>query len=277
MARKTTGTTGNGGSTALATVKPRPITPATESTLAGVLGSDRALAKMPGTGGEVVSQEGVTRVTGRDYATGAATVPAAEIYFLDGAKPRGHGVWLGEADKVAWLDPVTGYECIMMRHSPDGFLSGYVGVPDGHPLFGWKHQAVPAELGIEVHGGLSYSRICQDGPSPQRRLVFEARRICHVVVGQAPLSHATEYRVHGDAWWFGFDCNHVYDVVPGRQRDRQRFMGAETGAEYRDDAYVVREILNLAAQLKAVADGRPVPRREGPPLPAIGLDPKRGG
>jgi hypothetical protein len=54
-------------------------------------------------------------------------------------------------------------------------------------------------------------------------------------------------------------------------------MGAETASEYRDDGYVVREVLNLAAQLKAIADGRPVPVREGPPLPAIGLDPRRGG
>jgi hypothetical protein len=50
-------------------------------------------------------------------------------------------------------------------------------------------------------------------------------------------------------------------------------MVAETPAEYRDDAYVIREITNLAAQLKAIADGEPVPAREGPPLPPIGLEP----
>lgn len=277
MARKTTKAP-TARSTALAVIKSKQLTGTAEAALVPLVGSERAIARMPGSGGEVAHQQGVTRVTGRDYATaGGPTVPAAEIYFVDGAKPRGDGIWLGEADKVAWRDDATGLECIMMRDNPDGFLSGYVGVPQGHPLFGWEHEAIPAELGIEVHGGLTYSRICQDGPSPQRSLVTESRRICHVIVGQVPLSHATEYRVEeGDAWWFGFQCDHVYDIVPGRQRDRQRFMGAETDAEYRNDAYVVREVLNLAAQLKAIADGRPAPPRGGPPLPAIGLDPERG-
>ncbi|MFD1949466.1 hypothetical protein ACFSGX_01630 [Sphingomonas arantia] len=216
-------------------------------------------------------------MTGRDYATSGRTVPAAEVYFIDGSKPKENGPWLGEADKVAWLDPSTGYECIMMRDSPEGFLSGYVGVPEGHPLFGWEHKAVPLDLGIEVHGGLTYSCVCQDGPSPRLSLVLEAQRICHVLIAAAPLQHATDYRAHGDAWWFGFRCDHVYDVVPGAQRHRRRFMAAETAAEYRDDAYVVCEILNLAAQMKAISEGRPMPPREGPPLPAIGLDPQRGG
>lgn len=165
----------------------------------------------------------------------------------------------------------------MMRDNPEGFLSGYVGVPGTHPLFGWEHDAIPPDLGIEVHGSLTYSRICQDGPSPQRALLYEARRVCHVPVGTVPLKHATDHRPHLDQWWFEFDCNHLYDVVPGRRRDRQRFMALETGAEYRDDRYVVREILNLAKQLRAIGDGRPAPVREGPPLPAIGLDPQRGG
>lgn len=278
MARKKTGASGASTRKSSANVAvTQPLTPSAETALAPGLGSERALAKLSGTGGEVSREAGVTRVTGRDYATREGRVPAAEIYFVDGAKPREAGPWLGEADKVAWIDDVTGYECIMMRDNPDGFLSGYVGVPEDHPLFGWNHEVVPSGLGIEVHGGLSYSRICDEGPSPQRTLIVEARRICHVVVGQVPLRHATDHRVHPGQWWFGFDCDHVYDVVPGRQRDRERFMGAETGAEYRDDAYVVREIRSLAAQLKAIADGTPVPAREGPPLPAIGLDPQRGG
>lgn len=261
------------GSTSLATIKPQALTADSEVALATAVGSDRALAKMPGAGGEVARQEGVTRVTGRDYATSGGTVPASEIYFVRGAKPDGDGVWLGEADKVAWIDPATGYECIMMRDNPEGFLSGYVGVPGSHPLFGRDHDAIPPDLGIEVHGGLTYSRVCQEGPSPQRTILYEARRICHVL----PLKHATDHRPHPDQWWFGFSCDHVYDVVPGRRRERQRFMGAETSAEYRDDGYVVREVLNLARQLRAIADGRSVPAREGPPLPAVGLDPQRGG
>lgn len=274
MVRKKTGA---GSSRAIAALEPKPLAGNGSASLAVALGSSEALAKMPGTGGEIVSQDGIVRISGRDYATGAGIVPAAEIYFAKDGMPKAEGPWLGEADKVAWVDPPTGLECIMMRDHPNGFLSGYVGVPEGHPLFGWKHDALPAGLGIEVHGGLAYSRICDEGPSPQRRLITEVRRICHVVVGAIPLTHATDHRVGEGQWWFGFDCNHLYDVVPRSVRNLDRFMGAETEAEYRDDGYVVREIRNLAAQLKAIADGLPMPPRDGPPLPPAGLDPHRGG
>jgi hypothetical protein len=57
-----------------------------------------------------------------------------------------------------------------------------------------------------VHGGLSYSRLCEHGPSPARRLAVEARRICHVVV-RPPIyhgvEHATYHRVEDPhVWWF---------------------------------------------------------------------------
>lgn len=176
----------------------------------------------------------------------------------------------------SWVDPATGLECIMLRDNPRGFLSGYVGVNEGHPLFGWDHRALAVDLGIEVHGGLTYSQICDDGPSPEPRLIRELRRICHVVVGEVPLRHATAHRADEGQWWFGFDCDHMYDVVPGDVHDRRSSAKAGIGAEYRDDEYVVREIRNLAAQLAAIRDGRPVPPRDGPPLPPVGLKPSVG-
>lgn len=260
-------------STALAAVPTPALIP--------LLGSEHALAKMPGSGGNVAREGGVTLVTGRAYATADRLVPASEIFFEEGAKPRGEGPWLGEADKVSWRDGETGFECIMMRETGRGHLSGYVGVPKDHPLWGWSHEAIPADLGIDVHGGLTYSQICEEGPSPARRLVMERRRICHVPripYQYEPVTHATEHRPEDEhVWWFGFSCDHVYDIVPGDRGQPKRFMGAETGAEYRDDSYVVGEILNLARQLRAIGDGTAVPPREGPQLPAIGLDPKRGG
>jgi hypothetical protein len=260
------------------------LVPVTPAALVQVAAPEQALARMPGDGGTVERQGDVTLVTGRDYATHERVVPASEIYFVSGAKPSADGPWLGEADKVAWRDPATGYECIMLREK-DGHLAGYVGVPRDHPLWGWEHEAVPADLGIEVHGGLNYSRICEEGPSPAprlaRRLATEARRVCHVPeapLRYEPLRQAGDHRVEdAHAWWFGFSCDHIYDVVPGDTSHGRRFMAAETGAEYRDDGYVVREVADLAAQLRAIADGVPVPRRSGPPLPAIGLDPQRGG
>ncbi len=177
---------------------------------------------------------------------------------------------------MAWKDAATGYECIMLRERPGGYLRGFVGVEPGHPLYGFDHDAVPAELDVEVHGGLTYSAVCQDGPSPQRRLIYEVRRICHVPVGYVPVVNATNHRpAHDAAWWFGFGCNHVYDIVPNERLDRRRFLAHETGAAFRDEAYVYGQIVDLAAQFRAIADGAPKPPRTSAPPPPLGLDPKR--
>jgi hypothetical protein len=273
MARKKTPPANKATTTALANI--------TGSALVPLFGSERALTKMPGNGGAVVRDGDVTLVTGRPYATDGRVIPASEIFFVNGAKPNRDGPWIGEADKLSWVDDETGFECIMLRETGDGYLSGFVGVPCGHPLWGWNHEAIPTDLGIDVHGGLTYSRICDEGPEPTRRIAVEARRICHVprVPYQfEPISHATDHRPEdAHVWWFGFDCNHLYDVIPGETRHGLRFLGAETGAKYRDDGYVVREVINLARQLRAIADREPVPEREGPPPPPIGLDPQRGG
>ena len=254
---------------------------ATADALLPILGSSLAVAKLVGTGGEVAREGDVTLVTGRDYATREMVVPADEIYYDGDATPAGDGPWLGEADKVSWRDQASGYDCIMLRDTSRGFLSGYVGLPRDHPLWGWECEAVPSDLGIDVHGGLTYSAICQDGPSPQRRIVTEAQRICHSphrLLGHIPFKHATDHRVaNDDAWWLGFSCDHAYDLSPGDLRPGAGFMKAEVGASYRDDGYVARETTALAAQLLAIANDGTAPGRDGPPPPPIGLDPDKGG
>ncbi|THD35059.1 MAG: hypothetical protein E7773_11380 [Sphingomonas sp.] len=256
------------------------VAPATADTLLPLLRSELAVAKLVGTGGGVAREDGVVLVTGRGYATSAGIVPAEEIYYDRESRPDGDGVWLGEADKVSWRDEASGYDCIMLRDSRRGFLSGYVGVPSDHPLWGWDSEAVAPDIGIEVHGGLTYSRLCQDGPTPARRLAVEARRICHVVIRPDvfhEVEHATDHRVEDKhAWWFGFECDHAFDLVPGDGRGSVAPSSSELARTYRDDAYVFRETTALAAQLRAVADGSEAPPRDGPP-PPVGLDPTRGG
>lgn len=254
---------------------------ATTDILRPLLDSDLAVAKLVGTGGELRREEGIVLVTDRGYATSGCVVPAEEIYYDRSKRRDGENLRLGEADKVSWRDEASGYYCIMLRDTHRDFLSGYVGIPRDHPLWGWESKAVPPELGIEVHGGLNYSRLCQHGPSPTRRLTAEARRICHVPgqpVGFEPTAYASDHRVDDPhSWWFGFSCDHVFDVVPADARGQARCLQAEVGAVYRDDGYVVRETIALAAQLRAIADNGAAPLRDGPPPPPIGLDPRRGG
>lgn len=223
-------------------------------------------------------------VRGHAYATREVTVAADEIYFVDKVRPKVDGAWLGEADKVAFRDPATGYECIMMRATHGGHLCGFVGIPPQHPLYGYREGAITDDLGIDVHGGLNYSKACQEGPTPDPRWVPKggvarhSRRVCHVPppLVRVETTHATSYRVqHDDAWWLGFSCDHAYDLMPGRSLAQGNYLGQETGQVYRDDGYVLREILFLAAQLRAIQDDEPLPVRLGDRPPPIGLDPHR--
>jgi hypothetical protein len=223
----------------------------------------------------VFKEQGVTLVVGQPYVMGVRSVVADAVYYVGAGRAERRESQLGGADKVAWRDAATGYECIIMRDEPRGYLSGYVAVPPGHPLYGFDHDAIPPDLDIEVHGGLTYSAVCDEGPNPRRVLMREARRICHV---NLPPRYASDYRAgHDQAWWVGFECNHVYDVVPEDRDDRSRFLGRETGAIFRDEAYVYDQVVDLAAQLRAIADGRPKPARTGAPPPPLGLDPKKAG
>lgn len=234
-----------------------------------------------GEAGAVFKEKGVTLVVGQPYGIDDRSIVADAVYYVGAEKAGARNGRLGEADKIAWRDPATGYECIIMRNTRGGYLSGYVALPGDHPLYGFDHDAVPGNFDIEVHGGLTYSAMCDEGPSPDRRLIGEARSICHVPTRPLrfePLAHATDYRAgHDKAWWFGFECNHVYDVVPGERNDRARFLGSETGASFKDEAYVYDQVVDLAAQLRAIADGGPKPARTGAPPPPLGLDPKKAG
>lgn len=233
--------------------------------------------------GAVFRQDDVTLVVGQVYPMGDREVVVDAAYYIgDGSAGRGAAAGaarLGNADKLAWKDEATGYECIIMRDTRDGYLRGFVGVDPGHPLYGFEHEAVPGDLDVEVHGGLTYSATCEKGPSPTPRLAQEALTICHVRIRPAifdAVVNATDHRPqHDDAWWFGFDCNALYDKVPGRIGDRAPFLAAETGRTFRDEAYVYDQVVDLAAQLRAIADGRPKPERTGAAPPPIGLDPRR--
>lgn len=157
--------------------------------------------------------------------------------------PRGE--WDGEPDKMQWRDEPTGLPCLIVR-GPLGALCGYVGVAESHP---WHGKSYGAELGecnkdcgddyhfghsidsrISVHGGLTFSDRCSPGED-------ESRGICHVPDAGEP----------DHVWWFGFDCAHHGDWVPGVDRRYGSFDGW-----YKNISYVQREVALLAAQLKAV-------------------------
>lgn len=159
----------------------------------------------------------------------------ASIYHVPALRPAGPGPWSKEADKLAWVDPATGLQCII-RRSARGFLSGYVAIPRHHPLFGFRADAVPKTVAT-AHGGLNYAAPC-DVSAP------EEPSICHIQD-----THAIDGST--DEWWFGFSCDQVTDLIPDDGAHAAKAQQAGLEQEYRDERYLFGQCTSLAAQLAA--------------------------
>lgn len=150
----------------------------------------------------------------------------------------GPGPWQSEPDRVDFVH--AGFACFVKRNHHGNFC-GYVGVPNGHRLYGEKFDNVD----VDVHGGLTYSDKCSGD-------------ICHVPGPGMP----------DDVWWLGFDCAHCFDLSPGLRASmnelgrRLRERGApnasafeplpfERDEVYRDLPYVRAQTESLAEQLAA--------------------------
>lgn len=138
------------------------------------------------------------------------------------------GPWDDEPDKAQWIHEEL--DCLIVR-GPAGALCGYVGVPESHPYFDKEYSDLPHEVG-EVHGGLTFAARCAQTED-------ESRHICH-----------TGEVANKLVWWFGFDCNHLYDFAPG-YADSLEFMNE--GAIYRNFKYVEGHVNSLAKQLRSRA------------------------
>lgn len=163
----------------------------------------------------------------------------------------GAGPWDDEPDKVSWTDAATGRPCLVVR-GPSGALCGYVAVDPGHPWHGVDYGCCPGDQGscdddtwcshapdqrVEVHGGLTYAAPCAETND-------ESTGICHVPEPGAP----------DNVWWFGFDCNHLYDLAPESaawKREHGSFAD-HSGDVYRPLGYVVRQCESLAQQIASV-------------------------
>lgn len=145
----------------------------------------------------------------------------------------GPGPWVEEPDKMQWQDEATGYPCLIVRNH-SGALCGYVGVPNGHPLYGKDYDDTGD---LEVHGGITFADFCRPSAA-------EERGICHTV----------EPGEDDKVYWLGFDCNHADDLGPGMEAMLPGHIQkwSDFGAVYRDVPYVKAEIASLAKQLKEV-------------------------
>jgi hypothetical protein len=107
------------------------------------------------------------------------------------------GPWKTEPDRVSWVDPETGYPCLIRRAGANlghlcgaganlGYLCGYVAVEKGHPFYeqAYSDNDYEVDTSLEVHGGITFANPC-DGDT--------ITGICHLTKDE------------DKAWWFGFD------------------------------------------------------------------------
>lgn len=178
-------------------------------------------------------------------------VVAARVILPDAAfknrdrHPSADGPWAGEYDKLGWVDEATSLRCIILRQR-NGSLSGYVAVPSDHPLYGFDKDAIPSGINLTVHGGLTYAAACEKNNDDERI------SICHV---SKFVRRGTKnvFNDHEETWWLGFDTDLDCDLVP-----TLRHRSSAVVRTYRDQAYVYREIIRLAARLSEIATGVPI-------------------
>lgn len=155
-------------------------------------------------------------------------------YHTEDKSAWGDGPWQDEPDKIQYTDEATGLPCLVKRNRM-GALCGYVGVPNGHPLFGLGFGDSQID-GLDVHGGVTYGDRCQEGD--------EAHSICHVPGPGEP----------DDVWWIGFDCAHSRDVMPAfelqmKNLDPDWKNRRADGGSYKTVEYVKEQNSLLALQL----------------------------
>ena len=161
-------------------------------------------------------------------------------------------VWEREPDSLDYTDDATGY-LVAMRRGPMKHWCAYVGIPAGHPWHGLGYDtpvkafagAMEREFAIDDIGVIQL--ICGSLDAVPEENIYRLSVIlrCHGGVAWAankPASGKPDGR-----WWFGFDCSHSGDYVPGLSRYH-----ADDGSEvYRDVDFVKAAASKLCADLKA--------------------------
>lgn len=153
------------------------------------------------------------------------------------------GPWDSEPDEKAWVDPETGLACVINRVSHSGHLCGYVGVPLLHALYKFDYnQRIPWDRESVRYNDNPLSFLCEaladDDGCASLGVILE----CH---GGVTFAGKVE-EWSPDLWWFGFDCNHCDDQSPTRL----------WSGNYRDFAFVEREVTRLAKQLASFGETR---------------------
>ena len=105
-------------------------------------------------------------------AIGDTEIRPTQLFVHTARHPKVHGPWSDEPDKLSWIDPKTGKDCILLRQY-GGHWAGFVAVGIGHPLWGFNADAIPSSAGLFVHGPIDYAAPCDERGEPETS-------VCHI-------------------------------------------------------------------------------------------------
>lgn len=133
-----------------------------------------------------------------------------------------------------------GFIHLALRHPQLGHWCGYVGVPPHHRL--WKCSNVPREFSFSGTGPRLHKHGAVDKLDAHGGITF----IGHPHFDKKTRNRLKTLQKGAKHWWFfGFDCAHLFDVMP---TDQYRGLAGD-GATYKNLGYVLDEIEQLQEQL----------------------------
>ena len=160
-----------------------------------------------------------------------------------------------------------GYRCVT-TFTDMGFRCGYVGISEGHPLYGKHNDSQIMVTMKEFLDDEEMNKIGNRGvwtllglPSDEEdRVRLGSYFMVHGGITYASGGKDSHHPIDSDLWWLGFDCGHYRDcpdydllektwgdteIVKYRLQDRWLYEDSEV----RDLEYVQEECKNLADQI----------------------------
>lgn len=111
-----------------------------------------------------------------------------------------------------------GYRCVT-TFTEMGYRCGYVGIPEGHPLYGKKEDVKlnmtireMAEKETEVNKRNSVSTLLLEMADEDELVELGAYFNVHGGITYCSGGHDSKHPIESDLWWFGFDCGHCCDA-----------------------------------------------------------------
>lgn len=165
-----------------------------------------------------------------------------------------------------------GYRCVT-TFTDLGHRCGYVGVPEGHSLYGKSTDSQVKVTLRELYEDEKMNQIGNRGvwtllglPSDEDDQVrLGTYFLVHGGITYAKGGKGSHHPVDSDLWWFGFDCGHAGDcpdydlleelfgddeMVQYRLKDKWLYKNGEV----RDLKYVEQECRNLVDQIIELVD-----------------------